>query len=145
MSQRRACAVIGADRTSVRYRSRRPDDRAHPCSPAGAGCGAPALRLSPPAYPAWPGGNADEPQEAAAALCRGTAPGATPRRAQAGARHQGADDDPARSEPALVDGLRERHADRQPAVPNPRRGGRLQPGMPLPGGRYLAIGHSRRA
>ena len=26
MSERRACAVIGADRTSVRYRSRRPDD-----------------------------------------------------------------------------------------------------------------------
>ena len=28
MSQRRACEVIGADRTSVRYRSRRPDDSA---------------------------------------------------------------------------------------------------------------------
>ena len=28
VSQRRACKVIGADRTSVRYRSRRPDDRA---------------------------------------------------------------------------------------------------------------------
>lgn len=26
MSERRACSVIGADRTSVRYRSRRPDD-----------------------------------------------------------------------------------------------------------------------
>lgn len=26
MSERRACAVIGADRTSIRYRSRRPDD-----------------------------------------------------------------------------------------------------------------------
>ena len=28
VSQRRACSVIGADRTSVRYRCRRPDDRA---------------------------------------------------------------------------------------------------------------------
>lgn len=28
VSQRRACSAIGADRTSVRYRSRRPDDRA---------------------------------------------------------------------------------------------------------------------
>jgi putative transposase len=28
VSQRRACRVIGADRTSVRYRSRRPDDSA---------------------------------------------------------------------------------------------------------------------
>ena len=28
VSQRRACKVIGADRTSVRYRSRRPDDGA---------------------------------------------------------------------------------------------------------------------
>ena len=28
VSQRRACKVIGADRTSVRYRSRRPDDTA---------------------------------------------------------------------------------------------------------------------
>ena len=26
MSERRACAAIGADRTSIRYRSRRPDD-----------------------------------------------------------------------------------------------------------------------
>ena len=26
MSERRACSVIGADRTSVHYRSRRPDD-----------------------------------------------------------------------------------------------------------------------
>lgn len=26
MSERRACSVIGADRTSIRYRSRRPDD-----------------------------------------------------------------------------------------------------------------------
>ena len=26
MSERRACAVVGADRTSIRYRSRRPDD-----------------------------------------------------------------------------------------------------------------------
>jgi len=28
VSQRRACIVIGADRTSVRYRSRKPDDEA---------------------------------------------------------------------------------------------------------------------
>src|SRR5512137_2802635 len=28
VSQRRACRVIGADRTSIRYRSRRPDDAA---------------------------------------------------------------------------------------------------------------------
>ena len=27
MSERRACTVIGADRTSIRYRSRLPDDR----------------------------------------------------------------------------------------------------------------------
>lgn len=27
MSERRACSVIGADRSSVRYRHRRPDDR----------------------------------------------------------------------------------------------------------------------
>lgn len=27
MSERRACAVIGADRTSIRYRTRRPDDQ----------------------------------------------------------------------------------------------------------------------
>ena len=57
-----------------------------------------------------------EPQEAATALPRGTAPGAPPRRAQAGARHQGADDDAARSEPALDPGLRVRHVHRQPAV-----------------------------
>jgi len=28
VSQRRACSTVGADRTSVRYRSVRPDDRA---------------------------------------------------------------------------------------------------------------------
>lgn len=27
MSERRACSVIGADRTSIRYRGRRPDDQ----------------------------------------------------------------------------------------------------------------------
>lgn len=27
MSERRACSLIGADRSSVRYRHRRPDDR----------------------------------------------------------------------------------------------------------------------
>ena len=52
VSQRRACAVIEADRTSVRYRIPEAGRWCDPCSPSRAGCGAPALRLSPPAYPA---------------------------------------------------------------------------------------------
>ena len=75
VSERRACSIIAADRSSVRYRSRRPDDAA-----LGRGCG--SWRISA-------GGSAiaacmcccaarvdHEPQEDPAALRRGGAGGA---------------------------------------------------------------------
>ena len=140
-SQRRACQVLGTDRTSIRYRSRKPDDgvvrgRLRELATARRRFG--YRRLAPPAPPR---GRAHEPQEAAAALCRGTAPGPAPRRAQAGARHPGADDAAAGTEPALVPGLRQRHVHRQPALPYPGRGRRLHAGMFVPGGRHLALRH----
>ena len=52
VSERRACSALGADRTSVRYRSSRPDDAAGAGAPARAGRHSPAVRLSTAAYPA---------------------------------------------------------------------------------------------
>jgi putative transposase len=66
----------------------------------------PAVRLSP----AWPASEARgagaEPQEAAAAVCRGTAAGAPPWRSQAGTGHAGANRPAGGAEPMLVAGLR---------------------------------------
>jgi len=73
MSERRACNVIGCDRMTVRYRSRRPDD---PRAAPGAGQGTPAVRLSAPADLPAPGGVCGEPQAAFPHLSRGTADGA---------------------------------------------------------------------
>ena len=66
VSPRRACTAIVAERTSVRYRSLRPDDGAVRARLREPGCDPPALRLSASAYLAVPGGRAHEPQEAAA-------------------------------------------------------------------------------
>src|SRR5262249_18729342 len=92
-------------------------------SSEGARNGAPAVWLPAPEAAAGPRGDADEPQEAAPAVYRGTAAGASPRWPQAGAWHTRADDAAAGAEPALVAGFCRRHADRWAAVPDPRRGG----------------------
>ena len=68
VSQRRACTAIVAERSSVRYRSLRPDDDAVRAPASGTGCDPPAVRPSASACIAAPGGRAHEPQEAAAAL-----------------------------------------------------------------------------
>ena len=46
MSERRATTLVGADRTMIRYRSRRPDDAALRGAPARSRPSAPSLRLS---------------------------------------------------------------------------------------------------
>ncbi len=52
MSERRACSVIAADRTMIRYRSIRPDDRCLARPPARACPGASPVRLSTAVHPA---------------------------------------------------------------------------------------------
>ena len=81
MSERRACRVIGADRKSMRYRSRRgrmmPTLRARLRELAAA---AAPVRLSPAAYPAAAGGRArSTARRRPAALPRGEAGGAQAR------------------------------------------------------------------
>ena len=90
MSERRACRVIGCDRMTVRYRSRRPDDPGVARAARGAGEGAPAVRLSAPADLSAPGGLRREPQTAFPHLPRGTPHGAQKRRPQKGSGHQDA-------------------------------------------------------
>ena len=73
MSERRACRVIGCQRMTVRYRSRRPDDPALRERLRGPGPGTPAVRLPPAADLPAPGGLCGEPQAAVPHLRRGTA------------------------------------------------------------------------
>jgi putative transposase len=51
VSERRACSALGADRTSVRYRSSRPDDAAVRSRLREVAI-SPAVRLSPASHPA---------------------------------------------------------------------------------------------
>ena len=84
VSERRACSALGADRTSVRYRSRRPDDaavraRLRELAAIRRRFGYRRLHILLDAR-----GHRHEPQEAASALPRGTAAGAPAWRTQAG-------------------------------------------------------------
>ena len=88
MSERRACKAIGCDRMTVRYLSRRPDDRV--LRDAGAGKGAPALRLPAPAHLLAPGRLCHKPQAPFPHLPGGTAHGAQTRRPQKSSWHQNA-------------------------------------------------------
>src|SRR5215468_8687409 len=97
-SERRACSTLGADRTSIRYRSMRPDDAAVR-APARTGRHSPTVRRSATACPAQTRRHHHKPQEAATALPRGTIAGATPRRTQASLGYQGSDDAAARTQP----------------------------------------------
>ena len=83
VSERRACRVLGADRTAVRYRSIRPDDAATTGPAAGPGGRASAVRVSSSGAAAVAGGPGAEPQEAASAVCRGALAGAPSWRSQA--------------------------------------------------------------
>jgi putative transposase len=92
VSERRACSTLGADRASVRYRSLRPDDAVARARLRELGVDSPPVRLPAAAHPAHTRRHHHEPQEAPPALPRGTAAGAPTWRAQACARHKGADD-----------------------------------------------------
>ncbi len=159
LCRERACQALALDRSSGRYLSVRPDDadaRAAMKAVAGArrrfGCRRIPVTLerqgvAPPGR-FWPGQIAcravDEPQEAAAAVSRGTASGAPQGRPQADPRKAAADAGAGRAERTLEPGFRERCADGYAAVPCPRRGRRLQPGMPYPCGGHLAVGSAGR-
>src|SRR3981189_241102 len=54
-------------------------------------------------------------------------------------KDKGSNDIAASTEPALVAGLRQRHADRQPQVPHAGCRRRLHPGRPCPGVRHLSL------
>ena len=108
VSERRACEALGADRTSVRYRSRRPDDAALRVRLRELARHPPPVRLSPPACSDPSRGHHHEPQEVAAPLSRGTAAGPPARRTQTGARHAGSDGVSAGTEPALEPGFPDR-------------------------------------
>ena len=105
VSERRACSALGADRTSVRYRSTPAGRRGGPGAAARTGRHSPAVRLSAAAYPAQARRHRHEPQEATPALSRGTAAGAPPWRAQASTGHAGADGAAAGRRSALEPGL----------------------------------------
>lgn len=104
VSRCRACVILGVGRTMVRYVSHRPDDaKAHE-------------RISELASQRrWFGYRrlrcllcqevGDEPQEAPAALSRGTATSAPPWRSQAGPGHTSTNDIPAGTQSALEPGL----------------------------------------
>ena len=95
LSERLACSLIGVARRVVRYEPTRPDDaglRVRLRELAGERRRFGYRRLG---YLLAREGVSAEPQEAAADLPGGRVEGASPRRPQAGAGHQGADDDAA--------------------------------------------------
>ena len=130
VSERRACSAIGADRTSVRYRSSRPDDaavraRLRELAAVRRRFGYRRLHILLTRE-----GISHEPQEAPPALPRGTAAGAPAWRPQACVGHTGADGAAARSQPALEPGLPVGRIRRWPTVPDPGGRRRLHAGMP---------------
>ncbi len=145
VSQRRACQVIAADRTSMRYRSVRPDDavlraRLRELAAIRRRFGYRRLLIlirregtrvnHKKLRRLYRDERLQVRRRGGRKRALGTwAPMAIP---------QGA-------EPTLVVGLPERPAQRQPPVPHPRGGGRLHPGMPGARGRYFAIGPAGRA
>ena len=145
MSERRACRVIGSDRTSVRYQGVRPDD------------GALRERLKALAQERRRFG-----YRRLHVLLRREGHAVNRKRVQRlyreerltvrrrGGRKraigtQAADGDAAGGRPALEPGLRLRPADRWPALPHPGGGRRLHPRMPGAGRRHLDLRPARGA
>jgi hypothetical protein len=120
MSERRACAVIGADRTSIRRRSRRPDahdlrERLRALASARSPIAAPLVRArwAPVRLPAASraaeaGGPCREPQKDPAALPRGRAVRAQAAVAEEGDRITGSAADGGGAQCALVGRFRPR-------------------------------------
>lgn len=107
MSEQRACRVIGADISSIRFEALRPDDaelrdRLHELARERRRFGYRRARASEA------GGLPGEPQACPAHLRRGEAPGTAPRRPQASARNAGADGAARSAERPMVARLRSR-------------------------------------
>ena len=68
ISERRACSIIGADRSAMRYRHRRADDAATRTRLKELAARAPAVWLAAVEAAAGTGGDPHEPQEAATAV-----------------------------------------------------------------------------
>ena len=114
MSERRACAVLGVDRTSCRNRSRRPDRCRRACPPSRTGGSPPAVRLSPPARAEASRGSDNEPQEVPPPLSRGTAAGAPTRPTQNGRLAPGCRYDPAPNQRGSLEFLSDAFVDGRP-------------------------------
>jgi putative transposase len=114
VSERRACAALGVDRTSVRYRSRADDAaaRAHLRELAAIRRRFGYRRLHVLLRREGVVMNHKK-------LHRGTSAGPPSCWAQTGARHQGADGDPAGAEPALESRLPVGRLHRWPPLPHP--------------------------
>ena len=93
MSERRACRLVGVDRSSHRYRSRRPDDAGLRDAYSRAGARASPVRLSAAVHPAAPGGRAVGPQPHLPALSGGRLEREEAQGAAAGDGNAGADPD----------------------------------------------------
>src|SRR5436305_624560 len=104
VSERRACTALEVDRSSVRYRSSRPDDamaraRLRELAAVRRRFGYRRLHLLEPRR------LAHEPQEVPPALSGGATSGAPPWWTQACSGHKGSDGDPARAQSALEPGF----------------------------------------
>ncbi len=109
MSERRACRVVGVDRTSVRYEGTRGDDtflrgRLNELAAERRRFGYRRLHVLLKRE-----GHARQPQARSAALLRGEADSAPPRRPQAGGGNPAADRDAGGSQRAMEPGLASSH------------------------------------
>ena len=146
LSERRACIIVSADRTMIRYRSRRPPDtelREQICAiwPTSASASAIGGCSSCCGRSGEPSGH----QPHLPALSRGRADGA--QAARPAARRGGAGADPGRGEGQrpLVAGFRPRPVRLRPAVPHPEHRRRRDAGMPGGDPRHLDLGPARGA
>jgi putative transposase len=145
ISERRACSIIKVDRSSVRYRSRRGDDaelrrRLRELAAARRRFGYRRLGL----LLARDGFVVNRKKLLRLYREEGLKV-RPPRRPQAGAGHKSTDYLAGPAEPALVSRLRQRCPDRWPALAHPGGGRRLQPGVPGPDCRHLALRPPRGA
>lgn len=106
---------------------------------AGSGCRTAPVWPSTPSYPARPGGDGDEPQEAVPAISGRRTVGPQAWVPETGVGHTFADDADRSVKPALEPGLSVGCAQQRTALPRIDGGGRLHARMPSAGGGHLVV------